>query len=178
MTATVNLDIKRGVLCEDAQIFPTRKGRPKLTFRLQVPRSRSLPRKVPVSADFFSVVTFKEEYVDLAPLLTAGTEVLVIGFTQSRDAAGGVVTEILAQHITILPKMPDLSKLLGGGEDGDGEEALAGLAWYLASELDIARQQGQGDLGQWPVEEMSVWFAEKLRAQIRSGPAGGDEDGD
>ena len=36
----LNIDIKRGFLCEDAQIFLTRAGRPKVTFRLRVPRDR------------------------------------------------------------------------------------------------------------------------------------------
>jgi hypothetical protein len=176
VTAIINLDIKRGVVCrEDAQVFPTRTGRPKLTFRLKVPRSRSLPKKTPVNADFFSVVAFGDRYIDLAPLLTAGQEVLVIGVTQSRDTKAGVVTELLAQHIIPFPTMPDFDGLLAKGQE-EREKALVTLAWYLASEIDIARRQGGDNLGEWPVEDLSRWFVEKLRSQLETEPVEGGMD--
>ena len=173
----MNIDIKRGNLCDDAQVFMTRSGRPKLSFRLRVPRSRSLPQKVPANANFFSVVAYGDRYVDLAPLLTAGTEVLTFGTTQSRDMEdGSVVTEILAREIVIFPQVPDLDGLLGAqGEDREGP--LVTLAWFLASEWDIARRQEWGAPGQWSVEELSRWIAEKLQSRLGSKSPQGDQDG-
>jgi single-stranded DNA-binding protein len=173
----MNIDIKRGNLCDDAQVFMTRSGRPKLSFRLRVPRSRSLPQKVPANADFFSVVAYGDRYVDLAPLLTAGTEVLTFGTTQSRDMEdGSVVTEILAREIVVFPQAPDLNELLGAqGEDREGP--LVTLAWFLASEWDIARRQERGGPGQWPVEDLSRWIAERLQSHLGSKSAQGDRDG-
>lgn len=173
----MNIDIKRGNLCDDAQVFMTRSGRPKLSFRLRVPRSRSLPQKVPANADFFSVVAYGDRYVDLAPLLTAGTEVLTFGTTQSRDVEdGSVITEILAREIVIIPQAPDLDRLLGA-QGEDRERVLTALAWFLASEWDIARRQEQGDPGQWSVEDLSRWIAEQLQSHLGAKSAQGDEDG-
>jgi hypothetical protein len=123
------------------------------------------------------VVAYGDRYIDLAPLLTAGTEVLTLGTTQSRDVEGGsVVTEILAREIVIIPQVPDLDGLLAAqGEDKEG--ALIALAWFLASEWDIARRTEQGSPGQWSVEELSSWMAEKLQSRFGSTSAGGDQNG-
>lgn len=172
-----NIDIKRGFLCDNAQVFLTRRGRPKVTFRIKVPRARTLPRKEPANADFLSVVAYGDRYLDLLPLLRAGTEVLTVGLTQSRDMDdGSVITEILAQEIVVFPQLPALDELaeLLKVPDQDREGALMALAWFLASEVDMARRQK--DLGQWSVEDLSRWFAARLRSQIET-RAEGDEDG-
>jgi hypothetical protein len=89
---------------------------------------------------------------------------------------GSVVTEILAREIVIIPQAPDLDGLLAAqGEDREG--ALIALAWFLASEWDIARRQAQEGPGQWSVEELSRWIAEKLQSHLASKSGRGDQDG-
>ena len=100
----INVDIKEGYLCADAQFFRTRSGRPKLTFRLGTPRDKSRPPKgaPPHNADFVSVVAYGDRLAPLLPELRARRHVLVVGFTQSRDLAGGnVITEVVAERITL-----------------------------------------------------------------------------
>lgn len=144
----LNIDIKRGFLCEDAQVFLSRTGKPKICFRMGVPRDRTLPQKQPVSADFFSVVMYGDKYLDLLPLLTAGQEVLTIGITQSRDMSdGSVTTEILAREIIVFP---------------DENAQRIALAQFLAAELEADRRQ-YGD-AQWSPNDLGQWIAGKLRA--------------
>ncbi len=157
----MNIDIKRGFLCEDAQVFPTRTGRPKICFRLRVPRDTRLPRKIPVNADFLSVVAYGDKHLSVLPRLMAGREVMTIGVTQSRDMPDGrVVTEILAQEIIVFP------------DEHEGHDR-ADLAQFLAAELEAARRQGRPDPES--VEEVGEWLAGKLRERIGGG---GEDDGD
>ena len=99
----LNLELKVGRLVDDAQLFPTRHGRWKLTFRLHVARTERKPVS-PATADFFAVVAHGgKRFVPLQPLLAKGTLVLVVGSGQSRDIVGGrVVVETVAEQIYLL----------------------------------------------------------------------------
>ncbi len=100
-----NLDIKRGYLTHDAQMFETRSGRLKITFRLRVPRDAGMPGKGRGNSDFFTVVAYGDRFLEVYPRLVAGTQVVVIGFTQSRDVMVGgekrVVVETVAQDLFV-----------------------------------------------------------------------------
>lgn len=105
----VNVDIKQGQLTDDARVFTTRTGRPKISFRLLVRRNNNMPRKNGGSnCDFFTVVAYGDRFLPLLPLLQKGTLVAVSGYTQSRDIPDGrVVVETVAQQIAILRRMED-----------------------------------------------------------------------
>src|SRR5512137_2135340 len=96
----------RGFLTEPARLFVSRSGQPRLTFRLEVwIDDQSLPPKKPAGVDYFSVVAFGTQFVGLASELVRGREVTVSGRLRSRDldtAAQQVVTEVVAQEITVL----------------------------------------------------------------------------
>ena len=96
----------RGFLTESARLFVSRSGQPRLTFRLEVwIDDQSLPPKKPAGVDYFSVVAFGTQFVGLAAQLVRGREVTVSGRLRSRDldtAAQQVVTEVVAQEITVL----------------------------------------------------------------------------
>lgn len=96
----------RGFLTEPARLFVSRSGQPRLTFRLEVwIDDQSLPPKKPAGVDYFSVVAFGSQFVGLAADLVRGREVSVSGRLRSRDldtAAQQVVTEVVAQEITVL----------------------------------------------------------------------------
>jgi single-stranded DNA-binding protein len=96
----------RGFLTEPARLFVSRSGQPRLTFRLEVwIDDRDLPPKKPAGVDYFSVVAFGSQFVGLAADLVRGREVSVAGRLRSRDldtAAQQVVTEVVAQEITVL----------------------------------------------------------------------------
>ncbi len=98
-----NVDIKTGRLCDDAQLFMTKSGRPKIVFRLAVRRTRDMPPKHDGNnADFFTIVAYGERFVDLLPRLKKGVLVTVVGFTQSRDLPDGrVVVETVARRIYV-----------------------------------------------------------------------------
>ena len=96
----------RGFRTESARLFVSRFGQPRLTFRLEVwIDDQSLPPKKPAGVDCFSVVAFGPQFVGLAAELVRGREVTVSGRLRSRDldtAAQQVVTEVVAQEITVL----------------------------------------------------------------------------
>ena len=96
----------RGFLTEPARLFVSRSGQPRLTFRLEVwIDDTNLPPKKPAGVDYFSVVAFGSQFVGLATDLVRGREVSVAGRLRSRDldtAAQQVVTEVVAQEITVL----------------------------------------------------------------------------
>ena len=74
-----------GTLVEDAEFFTTRSGKPKISFRVAIPRSPDLPRKKPSSEDFFTVTCYGKRFVPLLDALTRGRQVVVVGWAQSRD---------------------------------------------------------------------------------------------
>lgn len=77
-----------GKVVGDAEFFPTRSGKPKICFRIAIPRTPDLPRKKPASGDFFTVTCYGERFVPLLDLLTTGRRVVVVGWAQSRDVDG------------------------------------------------------------------------------------------
>lgn len=104
-----------GKILSDAEFFPTRSGRPKVSFRIAIPRSPDLPRKKPASGDFFTVTCYGARFVPLLDLLTAGRQVVVIGWAQSRDIetpdGPRIVNEIGAR--TVIPVLdPELLDVL------------------------------------------------------------------
>jgi hypothetical protein len=74
-----------GKILTDAEFFPTRSGKPKISFRVAIPRTPDLPYKRPVSSDFFTVLCYGERFVPLLDMLTTGRWVVVVGWAQSRD---------------------------------------------------------------------------------------------
>jgi len=70
---------------EDAEFFTTRSGKPKISFRIAIPRAPDLPRKKPSSEDFFTITCYGERFVSLLDTLTRGRQVVVVGWVQSRD---------------------------------------------------------------------------------------------
>jgi single-stranded DNA-binding protein len=106
MHQPVNQVKLRGFLTEPARVFVSRSGQPRLTFRLEVwIDDDALPPKKPAGVDYFSVVAFGTPFVRLASDLVRGREVSVSGRLRSRDldtAAQQVVTEVVAQEITVL----------------------------------------------------------------------------
>jgi len=96
--ASNNHIVLNGRLTGDAGLYTTRSGRPKITFRLAVPRS-SEPRS---AADFASVVCLGQQFMPLLDRLVKGAAVTVIGWLQSRDIAGGrTVTEVRAARVMV-----------------------------------------------------------------------------
>ena len=57
----------RGFLTESARLFVSRSGQPRITFRMEVwIDDENLPPKKPAGVDYFSVVAFGTEFVELA----------------------------------------------------------------------------------------------------------------
>ena len=102
----VNFFAGAGYLVEDAQFFTTRTGRPKVTFRMALPRHPQLPLKEPQNADFYTVIALGDRFVPLLDHLSTGTPVVVIGYVQSRDVLAEeqqhVVSEIGASAIYLI----------------------------------------------------------------------------
>lgn len=80
-----NFFVGAGRLVEDAMFFTSRTGRPKVTFRMMLPRDSSLPRKMPDGCDFYSVIALGKDFVPLLDHLTKDAWVVVVGYIQSRD---------------------------------------------------------------------------------------------
>jgi len=97
-----NLDIKKGYLTKDAELWETRSGQPKVVFRLKVPFVNVEGKAR--GAHFFSVVSYGHKFLSLYPLLVENTQVMVVGHTQSRDLPDGkrVVVETVAHDIFVI----------------------------------------------------------------------------
>lgn len=99
----MNTQILRGTLVADPQFFLSRGGDPRLIFRVAVPRLKNRPPKKPRNLDFLTVVALGDRFADLKDVLHRGTEVVVMGFAQSRDLNDGrVVVETVAEYIDIV----------------------------------------------------------------------------
>jgi single-stranded DNA-binding protein len=102
----VNFFAGAGYLVEDAQFFTTRTGRPKVTFRMALPRHPQLPLKQPENADYYTVIALGDRFVPLLDHLSTGTPVVVFGYAQSRDVTVDeqqhVVSEIGASAIYLI----------------------------------------------------------------------------
>ncbi len=103
---SVNFFAGAGYVVEDARIFITRSGRPKVTFRMVVPRSPRLPKKNPEHGDFYSVIGVGERFAHLVDHLRQGAPVVVFGYIQSRDirvdGAKRTVNEVGAEAIYLI----------------------------------------------------------------------------
>jgi single-stranded DNA-binding protein len=101
----------RGFLTESARLFVSRSGQPRIAFRMEVwIDDENLPPKKPAGVDYFSVVAFGTEFVNLLPQLAPEREIALAGRLRSRDidAAGRrVVTEIVAHEIVPLKTRAD-----------------------------------------------------------------------
>ena len=117
----MNIDIKVGYLVNDADLFPTRNGGVKLSFRLRVPRDGLPPKTAkPRNADYFEVVAFGEGWLNIYERLKRGARVFVKGHTQSRDLEDGrVVVETVAQEIRVLEDAP--AEAPGEGHGGEND---------------------------------------------------------
>ena len=102
----VNFFAGAGYLVEDAQFFTTRTGRPKVTFRMALPRHPQLPLKQPENADYYTVIALGDRFIPLLDHLSTGTPVVVFGYAQSRDVTVEnrpcVVSEIGASAIYLI----------------------------------------------------------------------------
>jgi hypothetical protein len=101
----------RGFLTEPARLFVSRSGQPRITFRLEVwIDDENLPPKKPAGVDYFSVVAFGTDFIDLLPQLGLEREVTLAGRLRSRDIdtdGRRVVTEIVAHEIVPLKMRAD-----------------------------------------------------------------------
>jgi len=101
----------RGFLTEPARLFVSRSGQPRITFRMEVwIDDENLPPKKPAGVDYFSVVAFGTEFVNLLPHLALEREVTLAGRLRSRDIdidGRRVVTEIVAHEIVLLKTRAD-----------------------------------------------------------------------
>jgi single-stranded DNA-binding protein len=101
----------RGFLTESARLFVSRSGQPRITFRMEVwIDDENLPPKKPAGVDYFSVVAFGTEFVNLLPHLALEREVTLAGRLRSRDVdtdGRRVVTEIVAHEIVPLKTHAD-----------------------------------------------------------------------
>jgi len=101
----------RGFLTESARLFVSRSGQPRITFRMEVwIDDENLPPKKPAGVDYFSVVAFGTEFVNLLPQLALEREVTLTGRLRSRDVdtdGRRVVTEIVAHEIVPLKTRAD-----------------------------------------------------------------------
>jgi len=101
----------RGFLTEPARLFVSRSGQPRIAFRMEVwIDDENLPPKKPAGVDYFSVVAFGAQFLDLLPQLALGREVTLAGRLRSRDIdidGRRVVTEVLAHEIVPLKTRAD-----------------------------------------------------------------------
>ncbi len=84
---SINFFAGAGYVVEAGQLFVTQSGRPKVTFRMVIPRHPRLPKKNPARGDFYSVIALGDQFVPLVDHLKRGTPVVVIGYAQSRDVS-------------------------------------------------------------------------------------------
>lgn len=93
----------RGFLTEPARLFVSRSGQPRIAFRMEVwIDDENLPQKKPAGVDYFSVVAFGTDFVNLLPQLEQEREVTLAGRLRSRDIdtdGRRVVTEVVAHEI-------------------------------------------------------------------------------
>ena len=86
-----------GRLTADPELYQTRTGRPKVTFRLACPRQSGAGGQ---SADFFTIVCLGDRFLPLLDVLSRSKLVTVFGRLTSRDIPGGrTVTEIRADEV-------------------------------------------------------------------------------
>ena len=102
--ASNNYIVLNGLLTGDAGLYTSQSGRPKITFRMAVPRTTE--RKP--AADFATVVCLGKRFMPLVSHLVKGAPVTVIGWLQSRDIPGGrTVTEVRAARVMVNVEIPE-----------------------------------------------------------------------
>jgi hypothetical protein len=108
----------RGFLTEPARLFVSRSGQPRIAFRMEVwIDDENLPPKKPAGVDYFSVVAFGTQFLDLLPHLALEREITMAGRLRSRDIdtdSRRVVTEIVAHEIVPLRTRTDALREKGG----------------------------------------------------------------
>ena len=146
--AMINFFAAVGRLVDDAEFYPTRSGRPKIVFRLAIPRHPRLPRKKPATGDFYTVVCHGPRFLPLLDHLVAGREVVVFGWAQSRDVDGEqrTVNEIGADAIVLTTDSDMLQALdnivagvlatLTPQERASFQETMEELDWQLPPNLN------------------------------------------
>ena len=111
MYQPVNQVRLRGFLTEPARLFVSRSGQPRIAFRMEVwIDDEDLPPKKPAGVDYFSVVAFGTNFVNLLPQLAMEREVTLAGWLRSRDIdtdGRRIVTEIVAHEIVPLKTRAD-----------------------------------------------------------------------
>jgi single-stranded DNA-binding protein len=186
--ALVNVFAGVGRVVDDAQFFATRGGRPKISFRLAIPRHPRLPRKKPATGDFYSVICYGEKFVPLLDHLVKGCEVVVVGWAQSRDLKrkrDGTVNEIGAQAVVLALDANLLAAL-----ERLVEEVLAGLTPQEREDVRAAlveggweSPQGREENPPW-LEKVACLFAGdgRVHPEVRLAVArvleGSDSDGE
>ncbi len=83
----INEVLVKGYLVDDALLFTTRSNRPKVTFRLAVPRPRGMNGE---RKDYMSVEGYGDWVLGVLPRLKKSMAVFVHGYLQSRDDLGDV----------------------------------------------------------------------------------------
>ncbi len=103
----LNVDLKQGFLCADAQLFESQGGVPKIVFRMAVPRDGTIPKKTREldNCDYFTIVALGYKFVPIMDGRKKSVCVTVQGFTQSRDISEGrTAIELVARDIAIASK--------------------------------------------------------------------------
>lgn len=137
----INIDIKEGWVDAEPQVLLTRRGRPKLVFRLAVSRDGTRAAKYGETGgmgrgvDMIHVVMYGERGEVLQRRLRKGTGVVVFGWTQSRvytakDGTRRMVTETVAERIAFLPETGEEGgwRAVGVESGTEGSEGEAGPA--------------------------------------------------
>jgi single-stranded DNA-binding protein len=101
-----NLFVGVGKIVSDAEIFRSKSGRTRVSFRVEFPRDPSMPKKVPHN-DYATVVYQGDECLGIFDYLLKGQEVLVIGWMQSRDLSDGRVAYEIGAHQVRLVFSPE-----------------------------------------------------------------------
>lgn len=155
---SVNFFAGVGRLVSDAEFYTSRKERPKISFRLAIPRHPRLPHKIPASTDYYQVVCLGDRFLPLLRHLTTGREVVVFGWVQSRDVevAGKqrTVYEIGAEGI-VLTMDPQLSQAL--------EELVDKLCKLDPPVLDALRRKVAAG---WPDDEPDALLPSNGNGQV------------
>ena len=103
----INEVMVKGYLVDDALLFTTRSNRPKVTFRLAVPRPEGLDGE---RKDYMSVEGYGDWVMKVAARLTKSAHVFVRGYLQSRDDLGdaerGWPLSVVAQEILLVECAP------------------------------------------------------------------------
>ncbi|MGB9620441.1 MAG: hypothetical protein ACPL7K_08525 [Armatimonadota bacterium] len=158
-----NFVVAIGKVVSDVECFSTRTGnKPKISFRIAIPRTPDLPRKKPASSDFFTVNCCGQRFLPLLDTLSKECQVVVIGWLQSRDVSGPgsrIVHEIGARAV-----IPILDSLLLSALDSLVANVVKDLTPQARRELlEILANGGQPEI----VPQAALDSSGKLHPEIR-----------